>query len=74
MTLFEGVMWRRGEDETLAQAIRAAARRCRNGLGWKPRVTLVHVSEAGVKVKGMEIRPSLYIGSPGLVFVGRDLI
>ena len=68
----DGLLWAQRSDETLVQAVLAAAARCKEKRGWEPTIALVHVSRAGVKVEGIEIRPSSYIGSPGLVFVGRE--
>jgi len=68
----DGLMWQRRSDETLAQAIRAAAVRCEEKYGWKPTVALVHSSIELPGVAGVEVRHSPYIASPGLVFVGRE--
>ncbi len=65
----EGVMWAARDDETLAQAIAVACRRCEEKEGKRPNVVLVHRS-VELEVEGLEVRPSPYIASPRLLFCG----
>ena len=66
-----GIMWTARSDETLAQAVRAACRRCEEKLGKRPNVVLVHPSVEGLEVvDGLEVRVSPYIANRRLCFVG----
>ncbi len=64
-----GLMWTARSDETLAQAVRAACRRCEEKEGRAAEIVLVHRS-VELEVAGMEVRVSPYIADRRLIFVG----